>query len=414
MKSFGNHALIGSLVILVQVAPPLAHADEALDRFLERAMTDNPSVVAAQQRWEAVQAEVPQARALEDPMASLTLWSIPANFNVSKTDEVWYGLSQAFPFPGKRGLKGRAAEQMARAAEQDYRAVQQAVRAQVKRTWARLYRVQRQIAVHQEHQALLNELIQSALHRYAVGQASQQESLKAQVELSTLQASLLTLEQEQQSLRIELNALTGHPDDPLFFGTAQLDYQPLQVSLDALEAQALEQRPEVQAAGRMVARQDDAVALARRAWWPDFVAEVSYWDVQDGPNRWMLTGKMTLPWVAAGKYRAKIAQEVAGRVRAAAEADAVRNDTVSMVRDAFLKLNTAQALIDLYRGGIVAQAEQGLESARIAYATGRTDFLNVIDGERRLRDVRLAADVALADWAEQRAELERVVGRDLP
>lgn len=414
MKSFGNHALIGSLVILVQVAPPLAHADEALDRFLERAMTDNPSVVAARQRWEAVQAEVPQARALEDPMASLTLWSIPSNFNVSKTDEVWYGLSQAFPFPGKRGLKGRAAEQMARAAEQDYRAVQRAVRAQVKRTWARLYRVQRQIAVHQEHQALLNELIQSALHRYAVGQASQQESLKAQVELSTLQASLLTLEQEQQSLRIELDTLTGHPDDPLFFGTAQLDYQPLQVSLDALEAQALEQRPEVQAAGRMVARQDDAVALARRAWWPDFVAEVSYWDVQDGPNRWMLTGKMTLPWVAAGTYRTKIAQEVAGRVRAAAEADAVRNDTVSRVRDAFLKLNTAQALIDLYRGGIVAQAEQGLESARIAYATGRTDFLNVIDGERRLRDVRLAADVALADWAEQRAELERVVGRDLP
>jgi outer membrane protein TolC len=128
----------------------------------------------------------------------------------------------------------------------------------------------------------------------------------------------------------------------------------------------------------------------------------------------MLTGKMTLPWAVAGKYRAKVAEETAGRARAAAEVDAVRNETVFLIRDAFLKLNTAQSLIDLYRGGIIAQAEQGLESARIAYTAGRTDFLNVIDAERQLRDVRFGADVALADWAERRAELERVVGRDLP
>ena len=87
---------------------------------------------------------------------------------------------------------------------------------------------------------------------------------------------------------------------------------------------------------------------------------------------------------------------------------------MSLVRDAVLKLNTAQSLIDLYRGGIIVQAEQGLESARIAYTAGRTDFLNLIDAERQLRDVRLAADIALADWAERRAELERVVGVDLP
>jgi outer membrane protein TolC len=107
--------------------------------------------------------------------------------------------------------------------------------------------------VRREHQALLNEPIHIALARYAVGTAAQQESLKAQVELSTLHASLLTLEQEQQSLRIALNAFTGHPDDPLFFGTAQIDYRPLEVAVGALEAQSLEQRPEIRAGERMVA-----------------------------------------------------------------------------------------------------------------------------------------------------------------
>lgn len=392
----------------------VARADQTLDHFLDQALAANPTIVAARQRWEATKAQVPQARALDDPVVSITEWDIPSDFNLGDTGQTWYGIEQAFPSPGKRGLRGTVARLDAEAAEQDYLAVSRRVRAQVTTAYTRLYRVQRQIAVHREHQALLNELIQSALQRYAVGQATQQESLKAQVELSTLHASLLTLEQEQQSLRIELNSLAGHPDDPLFFGTAQIDYQPLRVSLDELESQALDQRPEIQVAQRMVARQEEAITLAKRGWWPDFMAEVSYWDVHDGPNRWMLAGKMTLPWAAAGKYRAKVAEETAGRARAAAEVDAARNETVSLVRDAFLKLNTSQSLIGLYRSGIIAQAEQGLESARIAYTAGRTDFLNLIDAERQLRDVRLAADVALADWAEQRAELERVVGVDLP
>jgi outer membrane protein TolC len=395
------------------VARP-ALADETQDRLLEQAMTGNPTIVAARQRREVVRAQEPQARALEDPVVSVTAWEIPSNFNLGDTSQTWYGIEQSFPFPGKRGLRGKIAELEAEAADQEYRATSRRVRADVKAAYARLYRVQREIAIHREHQALLNELIQIALQRYAVGQAAQQESLNAQVELSTLHASLLALEQQQQSLRIVLNTLAGRPDDPLFFGTAQIDYRPLVGSLDALETQAVEQRPELRAAGRVVARQEEAEALARRAWWPDFMAEVSYWDVHDGPNRWMLTGKMTLPWAVAGKYRAKIAEETAGRARAGAEVEAVRNETVSLVRDVFLKLNTAQSLIDLYRSGIIVQAEQALESARIAYTTGRADFLNLIDAERRLRDVRLAADMALADWAEQRAELERVAGFDLP
>ncbi|MFZ5861239.1 MAG: TolC family protein [Nitrospirota bacterium] len=408
--------LIGLAAVHAAIVDPSSgwSADQTLEALLDRATAANPTIVAARQRWEAAKTQAPQARALEDPVVSITEWDVPSDLNLGETGQTWYGIEQAFPSPGTRALRGRIAALDSEAAEQDYLAVTRRIRAQVKTAYARLYRVQQQIAVHREHQALLNELIQSALHRYTVGQATQQESLKAQIELSTLHASLLALEQEQQSLRIELNTLAGRPEDPLFFGTAQIEYQSLRVSLDVLEAQALEQRPEIRAAGRMVERQEEAIALAKRGWWPDFMAEVSYWDVHDGPNRWMLAGKMTLPWAAAGKYRAKVAEETAGRARAAAEVDAARNETVFLVRDVFLKLTTAQTLIDFYRNGIMAQAEQGLESARIAYTTGRTDFLNLIDAERQLRDVRLAADVALADWAEQRAELERVVGNDLP
>ena len=407
-------AMATCLAIGVFGAGATARADESLDRLLAQAMTDNPEIVAARERWEAAKAEGPQARALDDPVAGITAWSIPSDFDVSETGEVWYGLSQAFPFPGKRALKGRVADRMADAAEQAYRAAGLEVRAGIKRAYARLYRVQREIAINTEHQALLEDLVQTGLERYAVGQTTQGETLKAQVDLSILHADLLALEQEQQSLRIELNTLVGRPDAQLFFGQADVEFRPLTISVNALEAAALERRPEILAAQRELAGRDAAVSLAsldHRA--PDFMAEVQYWDVHDGPNRWMVGGRMTLPWFSVSKYRSNAAQAASGRRAAAAKLDAARNETIQRVRDLFLRVTTSETVVDLYRSGIVAQAEQALESARIAYAAARTDFAHLIDAERRLRDVRLAADLALTDWAERLAELERVVGGDV-
>lgn len=405
--------LLLSLVLSTWSEAPAA-ADASLDRLLEQAAAESPTVRAARARWDMARAGMAEARGLDDPELSVTQWSIPSNFNLSQADETWYGISQAFPFPGTRRLRGRVAEAGAQAAEQEYHAAVRAVRARVKTLYARLYRAQRQIDTHREHRRLIDDLIEAVLARYRSGQATQQESLKAQVELSSLHAGLLTLEQEQQSLRLELNAAIGRPDEPLFFGAAQIVYAPIAPSLDALEAMARDARPELHAADRLVAGRTEAVNVAKRGLWPNLTAEVAYWDVHDGPNRWMLTGRMTLPWLAAGKYRSKIAQARADVMRSEAERDATRQETSFLVRDLFLKVKTSETLIDLYQRGILAQAEQALDSARIAYTAGRADFFTLIDAEQRLRDARLASDLALADWAERRAELERIVGRDLP
>lgn len=398
-------------MVVIGVPPALADTD-TLGRLLDDAMANNPAIAAAGHRWEAAKAEVPRAGALEDPELSVTQWSIPSDFNLTEADETWYGVSQALPFPGKRALRTRIAELGARAAEQEYAATVRGLRARIKTIGARLYRVQRTIAVHLEHQTLLEDLIRAALIRYEHGEAAQQESLKAQGELFSLHTTLIGLQQERRSLGLELNALVGRPDDPEFSETIDIAFTPLSIEAEALSTHAEDERPELRAAGHTVVQRERAVALARRAFQPDFGAELTYWDVHAGPNRWMLMGKMNVPWVWTGKYRAEIARERAELARARAEQQAVRNETRFLVRDLFFRVKTAERLVELYRGGIAAQAEQSLESARIAYSAGRTDVVDVIESERRLRDVRLEADLALADWAERRAELERVVGRD--
>jgi outer membrane protein TolC len=56
---------------------------------------------------------------------------------------------------------------------------------------------------------------------------------------------------------------------------------------------------------------------------------------------------------------------------------------------------------------------QALESAEASYATGRADFLMVIDSARELRMHELELAMHLAMYEQRLAELQRAVGADL-
>jgi hypothetical protein len=57
-------------------------------------MANNPDIRAAQQRWEAAKAFVPQVKTLPDPMLNLGYENVEER-------EIMYGFSQEIPFPGK-------------------------------------------------------------------------------------------------------------------------------------------------------------------------------------------------------------------------------------------------------------------------------------------------------------------------
>ena len=75
--------------------------------------------------------------------------------------------------------------------------------------------------------------------------------------------------------------------------------------------------------------------------------------------------------------------------------------------------NTAQTL-DLYDQGMVAQAESSQESAVAAYQTGNLDFLNLLDAERTLLQMRLNYIRERADYRKHVAALEWAAGGELP
>jgi outer membrane protein, heavy metal efflux system len=381
-----------------------------LPALIEEALRNNPEVLSMRQRWEAAKEEIPQARSLDDPQLTITQWAIPSNFSLGKADETWYGLGQSFPFPGKRSLKGQIAANASAATEQDYQAKVHEITARVKTTYAQWYVIQKAIALHLEHQALLEEFIQIANQKYAVGQTSQQDLLKAQVELSKLHNSLLVLEQEQVSAQAELNTLLNRPPETPLGKAEELTVHPLSVTLDQLQQRALHDRPELKAATLTIEKSERAISLAKKNYLPDFMVELQYWDVHTGPDKWMATAKMTLPWIFSAKYDARFRQATAEEEEAKADYAAMQNQTLFQLRDLFTKVTTTEQLIQVYQSGVLPQAEQSLEAARIGYQYGKASFLDLIDSERTLRDLQLEYYATLGRFEQHLAELEQAVG----
>ena len=82
-------------------------------------------------------------------------------------------------------------------------------------------------------------------------------------------------------------------------------------------------------------------------------------------------------------------------------------------RDASARLDALRRRVDLYERVILAQAEESLASAEAAYSTNRQGFLDLLDAERVLFEVRLNHQQLRADARLAVVDLERALGRPL-
>ncbi len=117
---------------VVHAADQAAQSSLALPDLIPEALARNPELVAARKQWEAATNRIAQARSLDDPTLSVHLWNFPQTFNVTRSDNSIFGLSQNFPFPGKLTLKGEIASRSAEMTEQALRAKERELVASLK------------------------------------------------------------------------------------------------------------------------------------------------------------------------------------------------------------------------------------------------------------------------------------------
>lgn len=394
---------------------PLAALDGAkqLDRraLIDAVLAENRDLEAARQAWHAAAAEVPAATSLDDPMLSYELAPLSigaANVPFGQRVE----LTQKLPFPGKRALAGDAAVADAEAMRADYQAARLELAEKAAQLYDALYVDARALEINTENRALLDKAQQLAAARVASGRGSTRDALEAEVELAHVEHDRVMLESDRRQLVARLDGLLHR--DP----TAELPPPPAELAPPAMPGDvaslvrtAAAGRPQAAAAAARVRGSDARVALAHRAYAPDFELMATYDSMWAMPqHRWMLGVGIDLP-LARGRRAAELAaaQDRAAQARATAEAtdDAIRSEVVR----ARAALAEALHVVHLYDERLLPAAHAEVDAALADFATGTATFADVIAAARGLREIELGAVRSRADAWDQQAALERALGR---
>ncbi|MBI2559902.1 MAG: TolC family protein [Planctomycetes bacterium] len=401
-------------------------ADEnvlSLDWVINEAIQNNPELQAAYKRWDSAKERIPQARALDNPMIGYKYTGEEGMTGAGPMQHGFFG-SQNFPFFGKLRLKGEIASKEANIAEAQYNAIKRSLLARVKNAYYELYYVYKSISINEENKGLLKGFEEIARTKYATGVVTQQDVLKAQVEVSKIINDLITLERLKETVVARLNSLLNRPPHAPLGVPEDFESSKFTLALDELYQMTRKISPELQQFARDIEKNDVAKRLAKKQYLPDFTVEVEYMDNRFLPSglepvgggvrdEWSGSVGITVPLFQKQRWDAGVRQATADFEASQRAYKNMENTAFFGVKDSHFKIQTAERLIELYKNSIIPQAEQSLKAAEIGYQTGKVDFLQLIDSQRVLLFFRLAYYRAVADFEQNLAELERVVGTDL-
>lgn len=391
-----------------------------LSTLIAEALENNPEIQAALREREAAQQRISPAEALDDPVLEAGVINAPlasSTFNREDMTMKMIGLSQRFPFPGKRGLRKDVAARDAEAIEYGYQETVNRVVRDIKVTYLDLGLTFEMTRLVEKNKLILEELLHIAEDHYAVGRGNQADVLKAQTQVSRMGDELLKLGGERTVIEAELIRALGWVGNRPLPVPAPPQLREETLNLESLLATALTQRPQLLALQSLVARNDKALELTRKNYYPDFDVRMSYGqrdnmlDNSRRPDMVSVTVAMNLPVWRASKLEPREAESLAMRDQALNTYEAQRNEVAARLRQQTALAEQSLKSARLYQTAILPQARLTVESTLAAYRVNRVDFMTLLDSQMTVFNSEISLVTTVASYTKALAEIDLLTGR---
>jgi cobalt-zinc-cadmium efflux system outer membrane protein len=375
---------------------------------IQAALVHYPDLDSAQAAIDEAQAVLMQAQAWLNPQIELQTGHIRA-----RRPDVYPGavqavaLSQPLEWPAAREARKQAAQQGIISAEALLLEAQANLAHEVKLAYLHGLRTDQVLVIATENYDLLLSVHERVLAMHKAGEVARYELVKAAAEAQVALRQQEAARHQRDAARALLANLTGQP------GVAP---EPLHIPLpDSLELTALQQamqthnplytRAKAQVAG---ARAGVTEARADRLGAPSLKAGIEH-----APDSQTLMLGVAIPIPLFNQGQGQVARAEARLSRAMAEGQMALFRLERELEQGFHRYRGAQAQLQAFDSGLLAQASDTLRVAETAYRAGERGILDVLDASRSLRAVRLEQIQALFDTYAALFELERLSASDL-
>src|SRR5437870_4577451 len=218
--------------------------------LVQEAQHNNPQIAASFHAWQAATNVPRQASALPETQVTLQQFSVGsprpfAGYTNSEFGYIGVGASQDLPYPGKRPLRAKVAEFEANSLREQSDGMRRDVVENLQRVYYQLAYIQQTFGTLLRSDQLLNQMEQAAEARYRVGQGSQQDVLKAQLQHTKILQEIAHHHEQEGQLEAQLKQLLGRPQGSADIVAETVTLRTLSYSAAELLQRAREQNPDV-------------------------------------------------------------------------------------------------------------------------------------------------------------------------
>jgi outer membrane protein TolC len=405
-------------------APAELSGPQPVDVFIRRALAENRTVQAAYHNVQALRQRIPQVTTLDDPVASNTVFPIPSvapQYFLMGYNPYNLTLAQQFPWFGTLRLRGEVAARDVQVALAELAAAQLDTVAAVKRAYYSLFASLKAEEILVENRKILEDFRAIARERLATG-GTQQDVLRSEILISELDRELANAKAGTAAARAALARQIHVSPETDFRTLPQLALAAVPAEFDRLYQLAVAARPELKGRLAAVARDEKAVELARKRFYPNVTLGLTYMDMEktnaqaprtaSGQPNVGLFVAFNLP-VYQTKYRAGVC-EAQERARADARLyEAQQDETSSEIQDLMVQARVQQDVLALLRDSILPRTKKALGLARSDYVNSLVDYATVQSALREVLQIELQMAQVEAELAKALASLERAVGSQI-
>ena len=389
-----------------------------LSVLIEEAKKNDPAIHSAESAARAATFASSQASTLPDPQFTLQQFSVGsprpfAGYTNSDFAYIGLGVSQQFPYPGKRKLRGEVADRDADATKAHVEVVLHDEIETLKTTYFHLAYLQQTLGILQQNEALLQQIEQQARAHYSTGQGNQRDVLKAQLERTKILREISMHHQLVGEDQAVLKRILRRSQDSPAIIPEPLSATFLRYTASELLDKVRGQNPNVQEDAAMIQRNQMAVELAQKEFRPDF--EVSYmYENTDRKFRdyYMLSFSVNFP--RRKSRRATLAQAQVNVERAQQEQDAQVQAVLAEVQKQYVTIKASEEQLLIYRDGLIPQAQATIQAGLASYQSNRTDFESLFSSYMDVLNLDLEYQQTLLDHDTAVAHIERLTGVTLP
>jgi cobalt-zinc-cadmium efflux system outer membrane protein len=414
--------ILGAIfIVLAMIVPVMAQSSRiTLDQAIDLALKNSPAMKAARSNIDQSKAQEVTARLRPNPVLSWDSQYVPfftpSLFSGNTLDSIQQfdiGAGYLFERGGKRQRRVEAARDQTRVTEAQVHDTERAMKFNVAQQFIGALLAKSNLDFALQALKSFRQTVDINEERFKAGDVSKGDLLKTKIQLLQFQTDVTSAELAKAQALVSLRQLIGYDSVPRDYDAiGELEYAPVRMHLDELEARALQARPDLRGAELGVTAAKSQLGLAKANGKQDLNVSFNYTHVSQANQGAFY---FSIPMALFNRNQGEIARTRFAVDQAEFSRKAAEEGVLTDVKTAYEAVSTNQDVVELYQSGYMKQAEESLEITRFAYQQGAAALLDFLDAERSYRNSQLAYRQALASHMLAIEQLREALGvRQLP